>query len=296
MLQLNVPYNDHLEEVMDMALQSNHDELDISISFWDTPPPTILEHALFLRAKNLFIDLDTVTPGNISLSRLNSLHFGAGHDTYRLIFEDFETFCSLSGVSNGRLIQSVTPIALTELSLSYIELRLSSIATYRPHRFPYLKTLGLEALVVEGPLQEYLLMPKLQCLKLHWIHSIPSDEIRPQGYDELFSHEPMLDSNVLLEGFSTVETLHLSGMSIGDTFASKLYSFPKLQTLNIGCISSTTLIPSIFQTLQEPGSFPSLKRFEFQDVWPTELDISYEVFVEHCSRIRPHVDISRVER
>ncbi|PVG01794.1 hypothetical protein CPB86DRAFT_870858 [Serendipita vermifera] len=321
-LCITTEHNDLTERIMDLTMRSNMQEMDISITFGEPPTATILNHGLFSRAKSLTIRIGweggdnsySFTPANISLSHLKSLIFDRNDEYDYMDFSEVVTICSWPGGT------STTPIALTKLSLAFVNFKFSNIATGKPYDLPYLKILRLERLEVEGPLQKYLVMPSLQRLELLNVNFSPGDDNEWREYKGSV-YDPVLHTDILLsEDFLNLETLHLSGMETDDELVVKLSGMetddeldseisgkgaaggldiklrpcPKLKTLRVCSLSLETFIPSFIESLAETGSFPSLKKLELDDSWPTELDMSYEEFVEHCFRVRPDMDLCRI--
>ncbi|PVG01791.1 hypothetical protein CPB86DRAFT_870856 [Serendipita vermifera] len=235
---IDIRNDTYLEKIMDLAMQSTHEEMNIDITFWQPPTTTILQHGLFSRAENLIINFGwdemvytySFMPANISLPRLRSLTFGRIDDPDRLDFSNLETFCSLSWATSNHLTKSSTPIALTKLSLAFVDFNFMNAATHKPYNLPHLKTLELDSLEIEGPLQEYFLVPNLQHLALDWVYFAPLDMV-PSRRREESSDCPRLHSSILFsEGFLKLEALHIAGMGTDEMLTMKLRSCQKLDS------------------------------------------------------------------
>ncbi|PVG01802.1 hypothetical protein CPB86DRAFT_794798 [Serendipita vermifera] len=283
-LRLTSITSEKVETILDLALQSTCQEMVVNINILSITP-TILEHDILKRVKELMIsgDMDKpFTSSKLRLPRLNSLCI----DGSQQIFDAFDL--RDSGIYelsfDGNVGSSIDPTSLPiELEILHLQSIFFTTRPSQPHPLGSLTILKFGDTVIEHPLQEYLTLSTLEHLEIWNIRFLPS------GYPA----SPDNSDLVFLGELPKLETISVKYAKIGSGFAAVLQSCQYLESIIVDECKASPFIGSFPGYLADAKAFPSLDTLCINGPWPWGLDMGMGGFASLCKAQRPNLEIQR---
>jgi hypothetical protein len=178
------------------------------------------------------------------------------------------------------------PSQLHHLTLNEVRFNSESISSYAPLVMPQLTTLRLMATNFDGPMQNYLKLPKLKNLYLEFVYfMIPEDTT-------IIEEEDLRTAQVLSEAaffgsLPELELLSLCQMPADEALTTSLQQCSRLRELTIILCEVESFLSSLITALTDNKSFPSLNTLAINYSWTNTLPISFMEFTKRCAHQRP---------
>ncbi|PVG01757.1 hypothetical protein CPB86DRAFT_781131 [Serendipita vermifera] len=184
------------------------------------------------------------------------------------------------------------PAHLTDLTLSCLKFITTTLTDDRPQIMPHIRSLTLNSIVLEGPLQTFFHLPNLKHLQISSTSSFVS--INPEEETGSSKHAHRICSNTFFKGVPKLEVLSLQQMTVGSIFVSALRSCLSLKTPSLTNSRSEQFIPSFLESLTDVQAFPTLKslNLNFFWSWPKRSGLTSKQFIDGCAARRPALSIS----
>ncbi|PVF93777.1 hypothetical protein CPB86DRAFT_767017, partial [Serendipita vermifera] len=287
---------DRARKVMDLVMQASQGRMTIDVQVNTYDLTSILQHYLLQRADKLFISNDLTassTSTKISFPQLRTLRFEGDYRQINVVnFINLSELhiCSSVGGLPIAVVENL-PVQLTTLSVRNFIFAPEQPSEPNPRPLPNFVTLNLTNVLIKGPLQTYLELPRLRHIDLCRVTSIKVDSVDALHWygkeESIFTSDLFLSSTPL-----NVESVTISQMTVDERLILGLRSNPNLQSLAIRKTNiDSTLLSSFIQYLNpDTGFFPTLNRIEWETRWPQDLGTSYEKFAEYCISRRPKIE------
>jgi hypothetical protein len=306
--------SDELHLLLDLAAQSTQPWIKLSLELGRVTA-SFLDHQIMPRIDRLSIESGKYLYTNLlrlsshesivsdeSLDSVNallpSLKTLKIRGDYR-IFKAFDLtdvknleFTALDGPS---LIFDLSrlPTGLVDLELGEVNFGLDFPSSNGPFPLPHLTRLRLYDLVVQGSLNQYLLVPELIHLTIHRTKFHPVDEVHSyiyRGREERRAAR-MLSDSLFLRRAPKLQSLSLENMDMDESFVAELRLCPRLRTLNLSYCLAAVFVRGFYSCLDDDRFFPSLETLELNDSWPDIPEMTYPEFFDSCWMRRPDLDV-----
>jgi hypothetical protein len=188
------------------------------------------------------------------------------------------------------------PTQLTKLFLGSVTFSQDPPSGSPLQYLPVLRTLELQDVVFDGPIQNYFHCPKLVELSYRYseakfVHD--GLERKRQLYRGLA--QGLFDES-FFRGVPNLECIRLHGLILDGVFAGHLQSCPLLHKIRLKDCRIKEFIISFGNSISDEKRFPSLKVLRIDDSWPAKLNASYEQFQRFCRSKRPQLWITGNEQ
>ncbi|PVF93776.1 hypothetical protein CPB86DRAFT_818513 [Serendipita vermifera] len=203
--------------------------------------------------------------------------------------ETLNVWCQSNSGEHLRLNNLST--RLTALTLKKFRLTSDQVSKQKARSLPNLVTLRLIGMTLEGPLRNYLELPKLSHIEMDGVEFFGLNGNPESDEDE--EYRPILLSDMLLSPKpSSLESIALINISIDKSFIQELRSYPNLRALAFKGGNLDDLFQTFFSNLDpNTGFFPALREIEMEVTWPSSIDMSYEEFADYCASRSPHREL-----
>jgi hypothetical protein len=200
-----------------------------------------------------------------------------------LEFIRFET----AGPFDPRLL----PDQLMTLTLSGLSLTTRLLLPFEAHPLPYLRTLTLNSVRVEGRIQQYLKFPKLTSLKLSSVRFLLPGDDSSSVYDSQGTAE-ILSEAAFFQGIPNLEYLSFDYLPMNAALCTVLQDVSSLQYLSIDHCSIEDFITPFTESLADRRVFSALKNLQIDNSWPEQSNTHYTKFARHCLCHRPNIEVA----
>lgn len=280
-----------IEKVMDLALESTQEEMDIQIHSSQRVTAKFLKHDLLRRASKFGIGSlahESVKGTKHVYPHLRKLYIDGEPELFQAFDITQVQSLQLCSEDDTTLLATFLPIHLTELHLRDVQIT-SGERPNQAHCLPQLTSLKLEYIEIQGTLSQYLKLPKLRHLDLDTVTFSPSDNEVESADESQGGASVERPDLVFLQGFLGLNTLSFANMPVDGLIVERIKLYPQLYSLITIC--NENFIPSFLGALDDKSSFPALSWFQMESYWDRMESMSCKDFIELCAIKRPYMNI-----